>query len=311
MIKVENLNHYYGNFHALINVNFEIPKGCITGLIGQNGAGKSTLLKTLAGYLVPTQGTIELDGLSYDKSPVAVRQSIGYMPETPYLYRDMIVTEYLDYVGQLKCLDKKTRKQDIEKLIEKCGLQKVYNLLIGSLSKGNRQRTAMAQALMGNPSVLLLDEPTSALDPAQVIEIREFIRSLREDATVLMSSHILSEVSQVCDHIICIRSGEIQYSGQTTTLADQQIENPEGELTIRFSEFKDEWFNLLTGLPGGKPIERKGKSVLFKIQDVGVFMPLFIQFLAEKQLPVREMVWGENKLEALFIESSKDKVVAP
>lgn len=213
MIEVTTLNHFYGRFHSLKNISFTISQGSIAGFIGPNGAGKSTTLKTLAGFLVPTSGDVRLDGISLISHPLEARRKIGYMQETPILYREMRVEEYLDFVGKLKGLSKIERRRSREKLIEKCGLQKIHRKLIGNVSKGNRQRVAMAQALCGDPSVLLLDEPTSALDPGQVIDIRHFIKSLKGSATVLMSSHILSEISQICDYIVCIQSGEIHYQG--------------------------------------------------------------------------------------------------
>lgn len=214
MIQIKNLDHFYGRFHSLKNINATIPRGSITGLIGQNGAGKSTLLKILAGFLVPASGEVVVDGLSYTEEPLKVRSRIGYMPETPYLYREMRVGEYLDFVGKLKGLSSQVRHNECARLTEHCGLKKIYHKLIGSLSKGNRQRVALAQALMGEPLVLLLDEPTSALDPAQIIEIRQLIESQKGKGSVLMSSHVLSEISQICDHIIFINSGEVRYEGE-------------------------------------------------------------------------------------------------
>lgn len=303
MIEVKNLDHYYGRFHALKNVNFTIPAKGITGLIGQNGAGKSTLLKVLAGYLVPANGEVRVDGLSFAENPMAVRQKIGYMPETPLLYKDMKVTEYLDYVGRLKGMSGKVLRAEIENLITKCGLQKVHHKLIGNLSKGNRQRAAMAQALIGNPSVLLLDEPTSAMDPAQVIEIREFIRSLTQDALVLMSTHVLSEITQVCDYIVCIRGGEIQYEGSMANLYGRQA-TAASEFKVRLANFKPEWLVHFQNLPGGKLQKSEHHELVFTIDNQDTFFPSLIQMAGQKQLPLREMLWGTSQLESLFKEGA-------
>ncbi|MBI2982065.1 MAG: ABC transporter ATP-binding protein, partial [Deltaproteobacteria bacterium] len=213
MIEIKELNHFYGRFQSLRRINLTIPRGGIAGFIGQNGAGKSTLLKILSGFLVPASGEVLLDGISLSDEPVQARRRIGYMPETPYLYREMRVEEYIDFVARLKGVPGGEWKREWEELTERCGLGVIRRKLIGSLSKGNRQRVALAQALVGHPTILLLDEPTSALDPGQVIEIRNFIRGLKGEATILMSSHVLSEIAQVCDQIVFIQSGEIRYHG--------------------------------------------------------------------------------------------------
>jgi len=311
MIEVQNLNHFYSRFHALKDISFSIPQGCITGLIGQNGAGKSTLLKTLAGYLIPTSGEIIINGLPFHENSLTTRKNLGYMPEVPYLYSEMRVREYLDYVGKLKGICKKDRKREIEELIVRCGLHKVHKKLIGALSKGNRQRTALAQALMGDPSILLLDEPTSAMDPAQVIEIRNFIRGLKKSATVLMSSHVLAEVSQICDYIVCIRNGKVIYQGPMQELVDQQQDNTKGELTVRFAESTESWNGIFSSMPEGSLLEKKGKSVIFTVNNSSVFMPELLNICVKNKLPVREMYWGENKLENLFkdeINQTGDKL---
>lgn len=229
MIHIQNLNHHYGRFHSLHDINVTIPKGSLTGLIGPNGAGKSTFMKILAGYLVPSSGSVEISGISTQVQPLETRRRIGYMPETPSLYREMRVEEYLDFVATLKGLNKKERIQERDEIIRCCGLEKILRKLIGGLSKGNRQRVALAQALVGSPEVILLDEPTSALDPAQVMEIRQFIKSLGGQKTVLMSSHILSEISQICDRILFIRDGHVvfQSDSQTSTarLTPSQLES--------------------------------------------------------------------------------------
>jgi ABC-2 type transport system ATP-binding protein len=304
MIEVRNLNHYYGRFHALKNVSFTLPSQGITGLIGQNGAGKSTLLKVLAGYLVPADGEVSVDGLSFVENPMAIRQKIGYMPETPLLYKDMKVTEYLHYVGRLKGISGKVLRDEIDNLIDKCGLKKVYHKLIGNLSKGNRQRAAMAQALIGSPRVLLLDEPTSAMDPAQVIEIREFIRGLTQNALVLMSTHVLSEITQVCDYIVCIRSGEIQYEGSMANLYGRQA-TAVSELKVRFASFKPEWLAHFQNLPGGKLQQSEQHELVFTIDNQDLFFPAIIQMAGKNQLPLREMFWGTSQLESLFKEGAQ------
>ncbi|QQR80001.1 MAG: ABC transporter ATP-binding protein [Deltaproteobacteria bacterium] len=211
MIQLQQLNHFYGHFHSLHDINIDIPKGSITGLIGPNGAGKSTLMKILAGFLVPSQGIVTVAGIPVQKRPLEARKKVGYMPETPALYRELRVEEYLDFVSTLKGLSQEETQKERPYLIDCCGLEKILKKLIGGLSKGNRQRVALAQALIGSPEVILLDEPTSALDPAQVMDIRNFIKGIAGQKTVLMSSHILSEIAQICDRIVFIRDGRVVF----------------------------------------------------------------------------------------------------
>lgn len=306
MIQVKNLNHYYGRFHALKDVSFSLPTHGITGLIGQNGAGKSTLLKILAGYLMPQTGDVLVGGVSFFDQPMAVRQKIGYMPETPLLYRDMKVMEYLEYVGLLKGMAKVPLRDEVEMLVAKCGLPKVRHKLVGNLSKGNRQRVAMAQALMGGPLVLLLDEPTSAMDPAQVIEIRDFIRGLAEHAIVLMSSHILSEITQVCHYIVCIRAGEIQYEGSLAGLHERQGAVA-SELIVRLVDVREEWLVDLKTIRGATLKKNSQHELVYAVADREVFFPDFLQLAAQKRLPLREMLWGTSHLESLFRQEGAPK----
>lgn len=213
MITVTQLNHFFGHFHALRNVNFVVPSGCITGFIGPNGAGKSTTLRALAGILIPQEGHVEIDGLSLVSDPLTFRRKIGYMQEAPVLYREMKIREYLDFVAAIKAVEPSVRRTHVDTIMGRCGIAHIQRRLIGNLSKGNRQRVSLAQALIGDPTALLLDEPTSAMDPAEVIRIRAFIRELQPGMSILLSSHILSEVAQICDRLIFIRDGEIRYDG--------------------------------------------------------------------------------------------------
>lgn len=213
MIRVEKLNHYFGRYHALKDVSFTVPSGCVAGFIGPNGAGKSTTLRSLAGVLVPQSGEVEIDGTSLFEHPIEARRKIGYMQETPILYRELRIREYLEFVSDVRGVPLNERRLRVDEIMERCGVAHIQHRLIGAISKGNRQRVALAQALLAKPKVLLLDEPMSAMDPAEVIKIRKFIRELSADMSILLSSHILSEVSQLCDHLVFIRDGIIQYHG--------------------------------------------------------------------------------------------------
>ena len=209
MIEIKNVTKKYGNFYAVRNMNFSIKDGEIIGLLGKNGAGKTTTMNMITGFIEPTEGTIIIDGFDIEKKPKNVKSLIGYMPEGVPLYTDLTVKEFIAYMADLKMINGKNKKEAIEKTIDQTGLKPVENKLTRNLSRGYKQRVSLGGALVGNPKILILDEPTVGLDPKQVIEIRELIKSLRKDHTVILSSHILSEVSQVCEKVIIIDKGEV------------------------------------------------------------------------------------------------------
>lgn len=209
MIEVKHLTKRYGNIEAVSDLNFTVEPGKIYGFLGPNGAGKSTTMNIITGCLSATEGTVTIDGHDIYEEPAAAKKLIGYLPEMPPLYLDMTPAEYLKFVGQAKGVKKKDLPGQIEDAMEKTGIVDVSGRLIRNLSKGYRQRVGIAQALLGNPEVVILDEPTVGLDPKQMIEIRQLIRKLGEDHTVILSSHILTEVNQVCDHIIIISHGRL------------------------------------------------------------------------------------------------------
>ena len=208
MIEVTDLSKRYGTFLAVKNVNFSIQKGEVVGFLGPNGAGKSTIMNILTGYLSLTQGKVTIDGFDIAENPEAAKKRIGYLPELPPLYTDMKVREYLNFVYDLKKV-KFPKKPHIDEIMRLVNINNVENRLIRNLSKGYRQRVGFAQALIGNPDVLILDEPTVGLDPQQIIEIRNLITRLGKNHTIILSSHILSEIQAVCDRIIIINYGEI------------------------------------------------------------------------------------------------------
>ena len=209
MIEVKNVTKKYGNFYAVRNINFEVKDGEIVGFLGRNGAGKSTTMNMITGFIEPTEGEIIVGGYNIDQKPKKVKSQIGYMPEGTPLYSDLTVKEFVKYMAELKRVPRKEIKEAVKKAIEKTGLEKVQDNLTKNLSRGYKQRVSMAGAIVGDPKILILDEPTVGLDPKQVIEIRELIKSFGKDHTVLISSHILSEVSQLCEKVIIIDKGEI------------------------------------------------------------------------------------------------------
>ena len=207
MIKVEALTRTYGDFTAVDQVSFEIGQGEIVGLLGHNGAGKTTIMKMLTGYLEPTGGSIEIDGLDIAAARAAVQQRIGYLPENDPLYTEMTVIDYLDYAGSLHGVPKAQRAGAIREAIDKTDLASKATATIGTLSRGYRQRVGVAQAILHHPRLLILDEPTNGLDPTQVQHMRDLIRSLAEHAPVIISTHLLQEVQAICDRVIIIRNG--------------------------------------------------------------------------------------------------------
>ncbi len=209
MIEVKNVTKKYGKFVAVDNISFTINEGEIVGLLGQNGAGKSTTMNMLTGFISQTEGDILVDGYNMLKRPQKAKREIGYMPEGVPLYTDLTVKEFIVYMAELKKVDKKTRKEKVEKIIEQIGLKDVEKKLIKNLSRGYKQRVSMAGALVGEPKILILDEPTVGLDPKQITEIRNLIKELGKTHTVILSSHILSEVSQICNKVIIINKGKI------------------------------------------------------------------------------------------------------
>lgn len=209
MIKVENLSKNYGSFPALKSISFTVEEGHIYGLLGPNGAGKSTTMNIIAGCLAPTEGKVTVNGCDVLDDPIGAKKSIGYLPEIPPLYLDMTAFEYLEFVGEAKGLRGEALYDDMEYVMEKTGILEVSDKLMKKLSKGYRQRVGIAQAIIANPSIIILDEPTVGLDPLQIIEIRNLISSLAEEHTVILSSHILQEISAVCDRVIMISKGEI------------------------------------------------------------------------------------------------------
>lgn len=222
MIEVNHLTKQYGKIKAVDDISFTVEDGCIYGLLGPNGAGKSTTMNMLTGYLAPTSGTVRINGHDIQEEPREAKACIGYLPELPPLYTDMTVREYLLFVSELKGVKKKVdRAEDVEKAVARTGLETMEKRLIRNLSKGYRQRVGIAAALLGNPKVIILDEPTVGLDPAQMIEMRALIHDLGNSHTVILSSHILSEVQTICDRVLIIAHGKVAAQGTPEELAAQ------------------------------------------------------------------------------------------
>ncbi len=221
MIKVENIDKIYGKFKAVDNVSFHIGKGEIVGLLGPNGAGKTTIMKILTGYHYPTHGIAIINGYSIYDDLLKVKESTGYLPEMAPLYDDLTVIEYLDFMADIRKVPKNRKKQEIDRVIQECGLSAMVYRSIGKLSKGYRQRTGLAQAIIHSPDILILDEPTTGLDPNQIIEIRKLICDIGQEKTVILSTHILQEVEAVCNRVLILNHGKIVAEGSPEKIREQ------------------------------------------------------------------------------------------
>ena len=306
MIEVRNVTKKYGKFYAVRNINFEVKEGEIVGFLGRNGAGKSTTMNMITGFIEPTEGDIIVGGYDIDVNPKRVKAQIGYMPEGTPLYMDLTVKEFVSYMAELRRIPKAERKEAVKQAIERTGLDLVKDNLVKNLSRGYKQRVSMAGAIVGNPKILILDEPTVGLDPKQVIEIRELIKSFGKDHTVLVSSHILSEVSQICEKVIIIDKGEIIAVDTPENLNEQTKDHMILDVTVddmnnKFESVKDkvdsiDTINLVDTLESG---EKKYQITLKDKKDIR--KELF-EICAKENIIIVEMKQEEASLEDTFIK---------
>ena len=266
MIKVEGVTKRYGPATAVKNVSFNVERGEIVGFLGPNGAGKTTTMRILTGFLPPTEGTAAVGGYDVQKDPIEVKKRIGYLPETPPLYPEMEVVDYLRFVARLKGIEAGAIERRIDSAIERTAVGGVKDKLIGKLSKGYRQRVGLAQALIHGPDVLVLDEPTSGLDPKQIIEVRELIRSLAGEHTIILSTHILSEVSSTCGRVIIINEGRIEANDTPQNLT-AQLQGAQA-LQLEIDGPEDEVLRRLRDVPGVKAVscENGGGRLICRVE---------------------------------------------
>jgi ABC-2 type transport system ATP-binding protein len=300
MIQARSLSKIFGSFPAVKNVNFEIGEGEIVGFIGPNGAGKTTTMRMLTGYLPPSEGQITVAGNCVFERPMEIRRSVGYLPETPPLYPELTVGSYLSFVSEIRELPAKSRRQRIGEVMDAVGLQGWENRILGSLSKGYRQRVGLAQAILHEPRILILDEPTSGLDPAQVVGVREFIRHLSQTRTVILSTHILSEVEMICDRIILINRGEIVADGGL-----DEIRQHAGGIRYRIGILTDRDVSKEIGdLPDVEQlrfIDHEEGLLRFELYSPVDPRDSLARFATEHNLPLREMERVEASLEEAFL----------
>lgn len=251
MIEVNDLVKRYGTHTAVDHLNFHVEQGQIYGFLGPNGAGKSTTMNMLTGYLAATEGQIKINGYDISEEPQEAKRCIGYLPEIPPLYLEMTSREYLHFVAELKGVEPKQREEMLHRIMEQTQILEVQDRLIRQLSKGYRQRVGLAQALVGDPPVLILDEPMVGLDPKQIIEIRELIKSLGKKHTIILSSHILSEITSVCDHIMIISQGKLVASDTPENLGNYLTDSGMMELQVRGNKAAcEKAAKLLKGIEG-------------------------------------------------------------
>ena len=306
MIEVKNVTKKYGNNTAVDNITFEVKDGEVVGFLGPNGAGKSTTMNMITGFIEPTSGKIIVDGYNISKKPKKAKRQIGYMPEGVPLYTDLTVKEFVTYMAELKGVPKKERKEKVEKALEDTGLIDVKNKLTRNLSRGYKQRVSMAGALVSNPKVIILDEPTVGLDPKQVTEIRALIKNLGKEHTVILSSHILSEVSQICNRVIIINKGKIIAIDTPENLEKKVVRDNTVYVTVEDPENKmDSVKDKLENVQEIKLIEEnEDKTKKYKITaDDGVDLRknIFDTF-AKEEITIFEMKKSDVTLEDAFMQ---------
>lgn len=306
MIEVKNLVKRYGNHMAVDHLSFQIEKGKIYGFLGPNGAGKSTTMNMITGYIASTEGQVIIDGHDILEEPEAAKKCIGYLPEQPPLYFDMTVLEYLKFAADLKKIPKDKRVSMVEEIMEMVKITDMKDRLIKNLSKGYRQRVGLAQAILGYPEVIILDEPTVGLDPKQIIEIRSLIMDLKKKHTVILSSHILSEVSAICDYVLIISHGKLVASDTPDNLG--KLAAGSNNLTMLAKGSRAEIKQTLEAVEGVKDISVSAdkeqdlwKVTLSTEEDMDIREQVFYK-MAEHHCPILEMQSRKVSLEEIFLE---------
>jgi len=306
LIEVKNVTKKYGNFIAVDNITFTVKDGEVVGLLGQNGAGKSTTMNMITGFIEPTEGNIVINGFDIMKKPLKAKKQIGYMPENVPLYTELTVKEFVTYMAELKLVERKIRKQEVENVIKETGLQEVENKLIRNLSRGYKQRVSMAGALVGNPEVLILDEPTVGLDPKQIIEIRNLIKNLGKKHTVILSSHILSEISQICEKVVILNKGKIVAIDTPENLEEKTKE--QNILYVTVEDKEEKMPNLKEKIKDIEKLEmvkdnedgtKQYKIISKSEKDV---RKLLFEILPKEGITIFELKKAETSLEDAFIK---------
>jgi ABC-2 type transport system ATP-binding protein len=319
VIEIRDLHKYYGNRRALGPLNFNIETGQIVGLLGLNGAGKTTTLRILACDLLPTEGTVSVGGIDIVSDPDAVKAKIGYLPDTPPLYPDMTVREYLRFAGRIRGYQSSLIGSRVNEVVRLTELGGVADDLISTLSHGFKQRVGIAQAIVHRPELVILDEPISGLDPVQIVEMRELIRSLKGNHTVVISSHILSEISETCDRILVMGDGKIIADGTEAELGERWLSGMRVELLLRCPAGTnvDKTLAGIRALPGILEVVQRdarepGDNLLaFDVQMKGDQRETLIAKLVSQQFGVLQLSRSHRDLETVFLQLSDSRVAAP
>lgn len=306
MIQVKNVTKKYGGYVAVQNLNFNIQKGEIIGLLGPNGAGKTTTMNMLTGFIEPTKGEIFICGNNISKKPLKAKKEIGYMPEGVPLYTDLTVKEFISYMAELKKVKGKVRKAEVNDIMEKTGLKDAENKIIAYLSRGYKQRVSLAGAIVGKPQILILDEPTVGLDPKQITEIRNLIKELSKEHTIIISSHILSEISQMCSKVIIINKGKIakidtpenlEKGVDNNTIIKITIEDEKNEIENVSKEIQD-----IQDIKLIKENTDKTKEYEITVKDKKDIRKILSTELTKKNIVIFEMKQLETTLEDAFMK---------
>ncbi len=302
MIEVKNLTRKYGEKTAIEDVSFQIGKGEIVGLLGSNGAGKTTIMKIIAGHLMPTNGSVLVDGVDVVEQPREAAAKIGFLPEIPPLYPDMEVREYLRFLAEIRGIEKGEREARIEEVLQAAKITHVQDRVIGNLSKGYRQRTGLAGALIGMPEILILDEPTVGLDPRQITEFRNLMIELGKKHTIIFSTHILSEIDMVCEKVIIISDGHVAAVDTMENLERSKIS--QNEIIVLVAAEREAAQNVLTGVVQGVEFcEQTAEGVRFRVTTLDALQTKKDIFaaLAGAQMPLLEMKNAARTLEQVFL----------
>ena len=306
MIEVKNVTKKYGSTVAVDNISFDVKDGEVVGFLGPNGAGKSTTMNMITGFIEPTSGQIIVNGNDISKKQKKAKKDIGYMPENVPLYYELTAKEFITYMAELKMVKRNVRKQEVQEVIKEVGLEEVQNKLIRNLSRGYKQRVSMAGALIGNPDVIILDEPTVGLDPKQITEIRNLIKKLGQKHTVILSTHILSEVSQICERVIIINKGKIIAIDTPENL--EKATKEKNSISITVEDPKDNMQNLKEKIKEIETIEFKRDNndgtkqyIVTSSSDVDLRKKLF-EILPKEEIVIFELKKTETTLEDAFIK---------
>lgn len=300
MIKIDRVTKIFGPTVAVKNISFEVKKGEILGFLGPNGAGKTTTMRIITGYFPPTNGNAYVAGHSVIDDPLSVKRQIGYVPENPSMYKDMRVNEYLRFVGAIKGVKRSLLKESIEKSVQLCALESVVHKRIKELSKGFRQRVALGQALVNDPPVLVLDEPTSGLDPKQIHEIRELIKSMAGKRTIILSTHILPEVSMTCNKVVIINEGKIVAVDTTENIGRSFMHTNQIEVTVQGPS--DRIIENLTKMDGINRVDHKGMSYIIDVEKDTDLRAEIAKKIVENGFDLLELKRKSLSLEDIFLK---------